>query len=243
MIKYILTVITLLLSILVMGQSTSSVTTINNAVSGNSSLDYLLGGIDGRNSKLNKTLIGLQGSAYTADDYRYTTIYYEDEPQGNVYYRYNAYGQEIEIKTVNTVDAPLRSLEKDKKISIIVDGKPMSFKTFIDKKNETTNGYLIQLSEGKHNLYKRIFVKYTEGQKAQNSFVRAIPARFTQFVEYYYFKEGSKRMDEIELKNKKLLKLVPEAEKAGLKAFLKENSLNIKNPADLDKAFIFLNKK
>jgi len=211
--------------------------------SNNQALDYLTGSIEGRDAKLNNIKVDLQGSAYTTEDFNYTTLHYDNELQGNVFYRYNAYHQEVEIKELNIKDEPVRSLAKDKKISIVVDGKPMSFRTFIDKNGKTTNGYLMQLSKGKYNLFKRVVVKYTEGQKAQNSFVKAIPARFSKFTEYYFFEEGAKRMDEIELKNRKLLKLIPADRKESLKAFMKEKSLNIKDPKDLDEVFAFLNKQ
>lgn len=211
----------------------------NNNLAGE--MDYMLGSVNERDTKT-KIEHKLQGSAFTSDEFNLTELRYEDEVQGNVFYRYNAYLQEIEIKKMNIQGEGVRSLAKDKKISIMVDGKPMSFKTFIDKNGNTTNGYLIQMTEGKYNLFKRVVVKFTEGQKAQNSFIKAIPARFTQFTEYYFFEEGAKRMDEIELKNRKLLKLVPNSIKDDLKSYLKENGLNIKNPDELEKVFAYLNK-
>ncbi|MBT8300647.1 MAG: hypothetical protein KJO63_04905, partial [Maribacter sp.] len=80
------------------------------------------------------------------------------------------------------------------------------------------------------------------GKPAANSFVKAVPARFAQFIEYYFQKDGVNRIDEIPLKNSKLLKLLDASERDGLKKFLKDNSLNIKEEADLIQAFNFLNK-
>ena len=85
-------------------------------------------------------------------------------------------------------------------------------------------------------------MKFTEGQPAQNSFVAAVPARFTPFTEYYFQKKGVNRIDQVLAKNNKLLKLLDADKKTKIKAFLKENDLNIKEEADLIKVFEFLNK-
>ena len=118
----------------------------------------------------------------------------------------------------------------------------MSFTTFIDSKGLTQNGYLTKLRDGKYSFYKRTDVKFTEGQKAQNSFVPAIPARFSKFTEYYLEVEGRSRIDELELSNRKLLKLVEDDQKEALKQFLKENNIKIKDEYGVYKALEFLNK-
>ncbi|MBT8186227.1 MAG: hypothetical protein KJO73_00905, partial [Croceitalea sp.] len=135
------------------------------------------------------------------------------------------------------------SLQRDKNISIRNNGKPMSFKTFIDKKGLTQNGYLTLLSDGKFPFYKRTDVKYTEGQKAQNSFVKAIPARFSKFTEYYLELKDANRIDELELSNRKLIKLVPNDIKEGLKAYLKENKIRINDEEDVFLALEYLNQE
>ncbi|MBT8187609.1 MAG: hypothetical protein KJO73_07975, partial [Croceitalea sp.] len=200
-------------------QMTGQVTA--NAVGGgggnNAVVSYLLGDIKSGDDKRSFDEYGIQGSAYTSENFLPTKLYYKNEFQGNYFYRFNAYNEEIELKDVNFAEAPVRSLQRDKNISIRNNGKPMSFKTFIDKKGLTQNGYLTLLSDGKYSYYKRTDVKYTEGQKAQNSFVKAIPARFSQFIEYYLEVEGVNRIDEFELSNRKLLKLVPNDKKEGLK--------------------------
>lgn len=203
----------------------------------------LMGPISERNKKNENDYSEFQGSPYISNKFLPSTMYYGEENVGKIFYRYNALNEEIEIKQSNSEDAPVQALSRDKKISITSDGKKMSFKTFTTSKNSTTNGYLTTIIDGKtYDLYKRNYVKFTEGKPAPNSFVKAVPARFAQFTEYYFQKEGTNRMDEIRLKNKQLLKLLDNTKKAELKEFLKENNLNIKNEADLVKAFEFLNK-
>ncbi|MBU2900063.1 MAG: hypothetical protein ABJO28_01560 [Maribacter dokdonensis] len=183
-----------------------------------------------------------QGSPYTSNTFAPTILKYNDEVVGNIYYRYNALNEEIEIKKTSSEDEPYKALVKDKEISLLINAKPLSFKTFVTEKNETINGYLTLLQKGNtYDLYQRTLVKFTEGQPAQNSFVAAVPSRFTKFTEYYFQKDGVNRIDQIPQKNKKLLKLIDASKREDLKIFLKENNLNIKNEQDLAKVFDYLN--
>lgn len=210
----------------------------NNAV-----VSYLLGDIRSANDKRSEKLFEIQGSAYTSDVFLPGALYYKNNLESNIFYRYNAYSEEIEIKKVDVPGAPINALNRDKDIHVTTfDGKSMSFQTFIDKKNLTQNGYLTKLADGKYTFYKRIDIKYTQPQKAQNSFVPATPARFTKFIEYYISLDGRNRIDELEMKNRKLLKLVPEEQRESLKQFLKENKIKIKDENDVFKVLDFLNK-
>lgn len=203
----------------------------------------LMGPISDRDKKNEKAYVGFQGSPYISNTFLPATLYYGSENMGEIFYRYNALNEEIEIKKTNSEEAPLQSLSRDKQISLLSNGKKMSFKTFTTSKKNTLNGYLTTVIDGeKYDLYKRTYVKFTEGKPASNSFVKAVPSRFSQFTEYYFQKEGINRMDEIKLKNNQLLKLLDNTKKAELKAFLKTNDLNIKEEADLIKVFDFLNQ-
>lgn len=183
-----------------------------------------------------------QGSPYTSNTFAPTILKYNDEVVGNIYYRYNALNEEIEIKKTSSEDEPYKALVKDKEVSLLINAKSLSFKTFVTEKNETINGYLTLLQKGNtYDLYQRTLVKFTEGQPAQNSFVAAVPSRFTKFTEYYFQKDGVNRIDQIPQKNKKLLKLIDASKREDLKIFLKENNLNIKNERDLAKVFDYLN--
>lgn len=210
---------------------------------GNSQLTYLLGPISERNEKTSVLERDIQGSAYTSQEFVPGALFYKNKLESNMFYRYNAYGEELEIKDVNIAEAPIRSLNRDKSIQVNTpDGKSISFHTFIDKNGLTQNGYLTKLVDGKYTYYKRYAVKYTQPQKAQNSFVPATPARFTKFTEYYISLEGRNRIDELEMKNRKFLKLVPEETREALKQFFKENKIKIKGENDVLKVLNFLNK-
>ncbi|MFS4493619.1 hypothetical protein [Maribacter sp. 2308TA10-17] len=185
----------------------------------------------------------IQGSPYTSNVFSPTPLYYKDEKVGNIFFRYNALNEEVEIMKANVEGEAIRSLARDKELNIRPNGKKMSFKTFVTSKKRTTNGYLTEIVNGEeYDLFKRIHVKFTEGTAAQNSFVAAIPARFTKFTEYYMQKKGVNRIDEVLPKKGKLLKLLGDSQKESVKNYLKENDLNIKNESDLIKVFEFLNQ-
>lgn len=202
----------------------------------------LVGDIDSRATKRNKTYEDFQGSPYVSNVFLPTIMYYKEENMGSIFYRYNALNEEVEIKDSGLESEAPKSLLRDKEVSILVDGKKMSFNTFVTSKNKTINGYLTRLNSDKdYRLYKRIHVKFTEGKPAANSFVKAVPSRFSQYTEYYFQKDGVNRIDEIPLKNNSLLKLLDDDKRNQVKTYLKENNLNIKEEADLVRVFQFLN--
>lgn len=202
----------------------------------------LLGPISDAKAKRTFNPEEFQGSPYTNNNFLPTRVFYKDEDMGALYYRYNAYNGEIEVKESPAQDG-IRALGRDKNIAILDGKNRMSFKTYIDRNKNTLNGYLTQLVDGEnYDLYRRIRIKYTEGQKAANSFVKAIPSRFSQFTEYYVQKEGINRIDEFEGNNRSLYRLVGSENKDALKSFIKENNLNPKDEQDLIRIFQHLNK-
>ena len=145
------------------------------------------------------------------------------------------------IKQKNIDAEPIRGLSKDKKIRLITQGKPTSFKTFVDKSGNTKNGYLTLLASGDYNLYKHLKVTFKESKKAENSFVKGSPAKFTQFTEYFLEDSNGNRIDEIEMSNKKIIQLIGGDRGDELRTFLKENKIKVKDVNDLYKIMSFLN--
>lgn len=205
-------------------------------------IQSLLGPINEADSKREVNYDEFRGSPYTSNDFQNTSLFYKDELVGSIFYRFNSLNQEIEIKTTNSPEEGVRALGRDKGISIIIDGRPMSFKTFIDKNNRTTNGYLVTLEDtGNYKLYKRYHATFQEGLKAANSFAKDVPAKFTQYVEYYLEKEGANRVDYIKLKKGSVLKTVGGEKRNALNDYIKDNELNLRKEGDLVKVIQFLN--
>lgn len=246
--KSIFIAFTFFVSIALSAQTTGQLATYNSSRGDGGVTDamynYTAGSISEKYSE--KSILdddNIQGSPYTSNSFSPTPLYYKDEKVGNIFYRYNALNEEVEIMNANIEGETIRSLARDKELNIRPNGQKMSFKTFVTSKKRTTNGYLTELvNGGEYELYKRIHVKFTEATASQNSFVKAIPARFTKFTEFYMQKKGISRMDEVLPKKGKLLKLIDASKKDAAKQFLKENDLNLKNEADMIKFFEFLNK-
>ncbi|GAB5472566.1 MAG: hypothetical protein Mars2KO_06650 [Maribacter sp.] len=185
----------------------------------------------------------IQGSPYLSNSFSPTPLYYKDDVVGNVFYRYNALNEEVEIMKTQVEGETIRGLAKDKELNIRPNGKKMSFKTFITASDRTVNGYLTELVNGNtYDLYKRIHVKFSEAKAPKNTFEKAVPARFTKYVEFYVQKEGANRIDQILPKKSKFLNLLDADNKEAAKQFIKENDLNLKTEADMTKLFTFLNK-
>lgn len=202
---------------------------------------YAVGSVADHDAKTSLENKNIDGSPYMDNIFNTAQLYYENEAIDKIYYRYNAYNEEIEIKERNLAEEPIKALGKDKKIRLLINGKPMSFKTFIDKNKHTKNGYLTLLNDGNYKLYKHLKVVFKEAKKAENSFVKGSPAKFIQFTEYYLENEGGTKIQQIELNNKKIVALLEADKKVALKDFLKNKKIKIKNESNLIKAFEYLN--
>ncbi len=146
------------------------------------------------------------GSPFLNEEYATCEIVFNGKKVGTMYYKYNAYNEEIQVKK-NKYTKDYSALRRDKKVALISNGVALQFHVFYNKKNEKLLGYMFNLISGKYSLYKRVNVKFTDLIKAQTSFQKDIPAKFTKFDAYYY-QSGNGKIKEIELKKKKLLKLV-----------------------------------
>jgi hypothetical protein len=183
------------------------------------------------------------GTPYATEKFVKSKVYYEDEPQGDFFIRYNALNSNIEIKKTNDSEEEPKNLYADKNVRIKYLNKELRFTTYINKKDETKNGYLSKIVDGdKYKLYHRLAVKYSEGKAAANSMVADIPSRFAHFEEYYYQKVGVDRIDYLSSKRSALLKLVDDKEKREkLKLYLKEESFDLDNEGNLITIFEYMN--
>lgn len=200
-----------------------------------------MGSISDKMEKLDYTDETIEGSPYQSNTFAPGKLYYGEEAVGDIYFRYNAYNEEIEIKQNNTETAPIRGLGKDKKIRLVANGNEISFKTFVNKRGNTKNGYLTLVSDGEYKLYKHLRVTFKEAKRAENTLVNGTPAKFSQSTVYYLGSPDGKRLDEVQLNNKKLLELVDKSQQNELKQYLKENRIKVNDVNDLSKVLNFLN--
>jgi len=222
------------------GQAATYTTNADGGVS-DALYNYATGSISDKYDKSSFEDGSIVGSPYSSNTFLPAQLYYGDEVADNIYYRYNAYNEEVEIKQKNLDEEPIRGLSKDKKIKVVSLGKALSFKTFVDKNGNTKNGYLTLLASGDYKLYQHLKVTFKEAKKAENSFVQNIPAKFSQSTEYYLEVTNKNRIDQVELSNKKIIQLVDDEKANELKTFLKENKIKVRDVNDLYTVINFLN--
>ncbi|WP_289644356.1 hypothetical protein [Maribacter aestuarii] len=181
------------------------------------------------------------GSAYANDDFQPGQVFYNDEKLGDVHYRLNAYNDEIELKKTALDEEKPLALIKNEEVKMVTENGEIVFRTFLDDKNKSNEGYLYVLDEGeKYILYKRLYKKFSEPKPAANSMVSPIPSRFTDYVAYYYQEKEGNQIVEIPLKTNKFLKEFYVDNSKVLKEFMKSNDLDLENETDLVKILQFI---
>ncbi len=182
------------------------------------------------------------GSPYLTEDFIKSKVYFGDEFVGDFFVRYNALNSEIEIKKSNLAEENPKRLLANQDLRVKYGKRELLFTTYINRKDETKNGYLSIIAKGdKYTLYHRLAVKYSEGKAAANSMVNDIPSRYAHFVEYYYMKDGIDRIDQLLQKKGALLKILDKDLKDDVSRFLKEEKIDLDKEEDLIRTFDYIN--
>lgn len=178
------------------------------------------------------------GSAYLSEDFQPGKVFYNNQELGSVYYRLNAYNNEIELKKTSLIEEKPLALIKNEEVKIVDGTKEIVYRTLIDDRGKIHEGYLTVLRKGnEYNLYRRLYKKFTEPRPAANSMVAPTPSRFTDYTAYYYQKTDEKEIVEIPLKTNKFLKLFDAETAQNIKKLIKENDLNLDYENDLISIF------
>lgn len=163
------------------------------------------------NGTTQKFYIGPEkGSAYEKEDFALGKVFAEDEFLDKVYFRYNAFSDELEIKKTQLKEEEFKALVKNEDIYLISNtGEKYIYREFYAENGEMQRGYLKILSETENaSLYKQYAVKYFEGREAQNSMVNPLPSRFTPFPGYFIKTKSGERILELPTKKRKLFKFL-----------------------------------
>ncbi|MBT8281273.1 MAG: hypothetical protein KJO16_06815 [Muriicola sp.] len=210
------------------------------AQGGNPMLNLVM--MDLRVKSQNKEAEEILGSPYLTDNFIKSKVYFGEEFVGDFYVRYNALNSEIEIKNTDLEEEAPKRLLANQDLRVKYGSRELRFTTYINKKDETKNGYLSIISEGDaYTLYHRLAVKYSEGKAAANSMVMAIPSRYAHFVEYYYKKAGVDRIDQLTQKRGALLKILEKEMRDQVNTFIKEEKIDLSEEADLIRTFEYIN--
>ncbi|MFT5076971.1 MAG: hypothetical protein ACJAX7_001936 [Saprospiraceae bacterium] len=185
-----------------------------------------------------------------SNDYTGSPYFNEVFIKGNIYkngellatnksLRYNASKDEFEIKnSLNPTSDLVKTLFKKNSLSIKIGIKEFVF--IRPNSTNTANGYFLLLQEGENISYlKKIKKKFIPGKKAYSSMAVNTQATYKSVDVYYLLnKEGTL----FELPNSKngIIETFG-SHKKEIKAFLKENKLNIKKEKGLKKVVVYYN--
>ncbi|MBT8285949.1 MAG: hypothetical protein HKO75_11300 [Flavobacteriaceae bacterium] len=114
--------------------------------------------------------------------------------------------------------------------------KEYYYLSFISDKTMNKEGYLIRLYNGSSfKLYKHLESKFTEAKPAANSMVNPTPSKFTTFSSYLLQKNDGE-IREISLKKNKFLKQLDANSAEKMKAYIKENKIDLSEETQLIRA-------
>lgn len=173
--------------------------------------------------------------AYDHANFRVGNIYQDDRLlRSNVPMRYNAYADEIEIKS-HVSEENYGALMKDPSIYVKIDN---DIYVFIPYEGSNENGgYFNILADGKtYDLYKKITAVFLEPQKAKTSYQRDTPPAFEKTTKYYLVQNGT--FLEMPTSKAKVLKVM-DSKNSEVKTYIGENNLDVDKEADLIKVVTY----
>lgn len=178
-----------------------------------------------------ENLEDIKGSQYFNKEFVLGKIFTEDNKISNNFaLRYNAYKDEIEIKT----DTGIEYIFQDNKISCLIDSEKYIYSSYVSNNKSVKQTYLIELFKGNELiLFKRKVKKYKEAKKATTTLTSSFPAKFVDIVEYYFLYKNEKNALFIKQKNKSLLNSINPDYKRELKEFINNNKFNVNKEKDL----------
>ena len=188
----------------------------------------------------------IKGSPYLNAEFVDGQYFLDGESQGHFYLRYNVYNDQIEILT----DASPENLKSDNpkfdaflkldNSKVILNGETIKSYYYTDAYGNSSNSYFIEVNKTDNLLLllrKRCLLTPAEKAATPNQADRA--AKFTIYDDYYILLQNETYPRKLELKKRKLLKEFPEYE-ADLKAFIKQEHINLNDKADLIKLTNYL---
>jgi len=184
----------------------------------------------------------ISGSPYFNEEFQKSSIVYFDKKlKEQVFLRYNAFSDEIEMKENKTSHSD-QALLKNSKIHCAINGVTYKYLPIPqgDQRFEKA-GYIKEVYKGDvFDLYLRQRKIYREGKKARTSLEQSFPPRFVDFSAWFYQTKSSglKRFKP----NKKEIKKIFKSKSSILAVYLKENKIDFKNETELKNLFSYLDR-
>ena len=182
----------------------------------------------------------LKGSPYINEEFVSGNIYNGKElTASNVYLRYNAFSDEIEIKkSKHSSDQEYGALIKEPEVFVKIDEQ---LYVFLPYQNSNEKGHYFEiLSEEKaFDLYKKTEVDYTSPRQAKTSYDKDKPAEFKQTNSYYLVAKNGTFYQLPNSKNK-MVKLLSKENKK-VKEYAYKNKLDLDKEKDIIRLVSYYN--
>jgi len=184
----------------------------------------------------------ISGSPYFEESFKTAQIVYFGEIlKENIYIRYNAYNDEMEMAKSESQTSSEDALIKNKKVTCTFNGYTYKYLAYIKENEQPAVGYVKELYKGnKFSLYVRETKEYKEGVKAKSSLEGSFPPRFTDKTNYY-IALGDGSLIQTKLSKKHIVNTLSSYEQE-IKSFINSNKVKLKNSSDVIKLFNFLEK-
>ena len=182
----------------------------------------------------------ISGSPYFEESFKTAQIgYFGEILKENIYVRYNAYSDEMEMAKSEFQTSSDDALIKNKKVTCTLNGYSYKYLEYIKENEQPAVGYVKELFKGnKFSFYVRETKEYKEGVKAKSSLERSFPPRFTDKTDYY-IALGDDSLKQTKLSKKQIIKALSSYEQE-IKDFINLNKVKLRNSSDLIKLLNFL---
>lgn len=153
----------------------------------------------------------VQGSPYYDRTFQKAEVTYYDKiiPQ-DIYLRYNANTDELEMSSYQHRGETDQMLLPDTELKATIGSETFYFRPYYSntKNTNVANGYFIKLSEGHpYQLYLKKTKVFREAKVAKTSLERSFPARFEEKIEFYTQKDAG-ILTEIKASKSSLTKVI-----------------------------------
>jgi hypothetical protein len=170
------------------------------------------------------------GSPFVIDAFQPGIIYEKgNAPIENLYFRYNSYEDDIEVKkNMNVDNKDINILTKSSDILVKISNNIFVF-------NEEINGYSQILFQGNNfKLYKQFTKKLIPAKRAITSFDRDILASFEDRIKYFLYATSGEEIYEIPPSKRKRIKFFGNKQ-TEINKYVKKYKLDIEDEAILIK--------
>ncbi|MBP2832331.1 hypothetical protein J8281_09055 [Aquimarina sp. U1-2] len=198
----------------------------NIGLNDNDQFIMLTGFVRPISKKVNENKI--KGSKYYEEDYKIAAIYDNDKMLHRSVVKFNAFNDEIEVKSDNDSYALL----KKNTIKVVLDNYQYEFL-------ENEGYFLVFNKDKKTSLLLKAKKKIREGEEAASTYGQSTPTAFVNDYEYYIRTKDGK-LSKIKLKKKDIVNVLKD-KKDKLEEFASEKKLNFKKEKDVVKIINYYN--